>query len=246
MRLRLAALIVFASLLSFAQTKSAAKAKAAPKATPNASPKATASITTEGGRTIPPPKDEAGRDKTLVVFLSRLKDVAKKKDREGLVAMLAPDVRGARDTTGPSAFFTAWDLGDPNSSVYPLLTQILSLPGVWIGEQYCAPYVSALFPSDLDVWKHHVVLNPDVKLRETASANGKVLANLAYNIVEVLDRKPDWTKVKTESGLVGYVPAGYTYSPAAYRACFAKNAAGEWKLQSFLSGPNSIGSTQTK
>jgi hypothetical protein len=98
--------------------------------------------------------------------------------------------------------------------------------------------VGVLFPGDLDPWKHHVVLNPDVKLRETASANGKVLAILAYNIVEVLDRKPEWTQVKTESGQVGYVQAGYTYSPAAYRACFAKNATGEWKLQSLASGPN--------
>jgi len=233
MRLRLAALVVFASLC-FSQTKSATKAKPAPKATPTTA----AAIKTEGGRTIPPPKDEVSRDKTLAAFLSRVKDIAKRKNREALVATLAPDVAGTRGDAGPSAFFTAWDLGDPNSSVYPLLTQILSLPGVFVNGQYCAPYVAALFPSDLDPWKYHVVLNPDLKLRATASANGKVLAILAYNIVEVMDRKPEWTQVKTESGLVGYVPAGYTYSPAAYRACFAKNATGEWKLQSLASGPN--------
>jgi hypothetical protein len=232
MKQGLAALLVFASLSSFAQTKSATKSKAASKATPNT----TTSVKTEGGRTIAPPKNEASRDKTLIAFLLRFKDVVKRKDRNGLVAMLAPDVSGTREMTGPGAFFTAWELDDPNSSVYPLLTQILSLPGVFVGEQYCAPYVAALFPRDLDPWKYHVVLNPDVKLRETASANGKVLAILAYNIVEVLERTAEWTKVKTESGLVGYVAAGYTYSPAAYRTCFAKSAAGEWKLQSMVSG----------
>jgi hypothetical protein len=243
MRLRLAALLVFASLLS-AQTKSTTKPKTAPKAaskatSKKAAPAKTAAIQTEDGRTLPPPKEEASHDKTLVAFLAHVKDVAKRKDRNGLVAMLAPDVSpGPRGEPGPSAFFNAWELGDPDSSVYPLLTQILSLTGVWVGEQYCAPYVGVLFPAELDAWKHHVVLNPDVKLRETAAANGKVLANLKYNIVEVLDRKPDWTKVKTESGLVGFVPAGYTYSPAAYRACFAKNASGEWKIQSLASGPN--------
>jgi hypothetical protein len=75
-----------------------------------------------------------------------------------------------------------------------------------------------------------------VTLREPPSGNGNVLAILASNIVELMDRQPDWTQVKTESGLVGYVPAGYTYSPAAYRACFSKDAAGEWKLQSLVSG----------
>ncbi|MEI9813345.1 MAG: hypothetical protein WDO18_12180 [Acidobacteriota bacterium] len=63
-----------------------------------------------------------------------------------------------------------------------------------------------------------------------------MLATLSYNIVEVLDRTPDWTKIRTESGLVGFVPIAYLYSPAAYRACFAKNAAGEWKLQSMSAG----------
>lgn len=243
MRLRLAALFVSASLLS-AQTKSTttAKPKTAPKPAAKSAPKTTKAPTevkTEGGRTIPPPKNEAGRDKTLVAFIAHAKDVAKRKDRDALLAMLAPDVSpGQRGTPGPNGFFTAWELSDPDSSVYPLLTQILSLTGVWVGEQYCAPYVGVLFPIELDAWKHHVVLNPDVKLRETAAANGKVLANLAYNIVEVSDRTAEWTKVKTESGLVGYVPAGYTYSPAAYRACFAKNAAGEWKIQSLASGPN--------
>lgn len=244
MGLRLAALFVFASLLS-AQTKTPAKAttppkaKAAPKTATKAAPKATPAVKTEGGRTVPPPKDELSRDKTLAPFLQRVRDIAKRKDRNALVAILAPDISpGERGSPGPGAFFTAWELGDPDSSVYPLIAQILSLSGVWAGEKYCAPYVGVLFPSDLDAWKHHVVLNPDVKLRETAAANGKVLANLAYNIVEVLDRQPDWTKVKTESGLVGYVPAGYTYSPAAYRACFAKNEAGEWKMQSLASGPN--------
>ncbi len=223
--------------LSFAQaTKS--KSKSPPKAPPKAAPNTSATIKPEGGRTIPPPKETASRDKTLAAFLLRFKAVVKKKDRDGLIAVLAPDVNAGRGTTGLVAFNNAWELTDPNSSVYALLTQILSLPGVWVGEQYCAPYVAELFPADLDPWKYHVVLNPDVKLRATASAKGRVLANLAYDIVEVLERTAEWTKVKTESGLVGYVPAGYTYSPAAYRACFSKNPAGEWKLQSLVSGPN--------
>ena len=188
-------------------------------------------------RTLPPPKNEAGRDKTLAAFFVQLKDVLKRKDREALLTMLAPDIDvGMREMLGPNAFFTAWGLRDGDASVYAVITQILSLNGVWVGEQFCGPYVSVQFPPDLDRGKHHVVLNPDVRLRATASPTGRVLATLAYDIVVVLERGPEWTKVKTASGVEGYVPIAYLYSPAGYRACFSKNAEGAWKIQSLAVG----------
>jgi hypothetical protein len=115
--------------------------------------------------------------------------------------------------------------------VYGVLTQILSLPGVMVGEQYCAPYVSAQFPLDLDRSKHQVVLNPNVKLRETNSATSKVVATVSYEIVQVLERG-EWTKVRTQAGVEGYIQIAYLYSPAGYRACFGKNADGAWQMRS--------------
>lgn len=225
------AILLIATSLASAQSKSSSKAKTVTKA-----PAKAPAIPTVAGRTLPPPKDESGRDKTLTPFLTRLKDVLKRKDRNALMAMLAPDVEtGIHDTRGPAEFASTWELQDPNSGVYALLTQILAMRGVWVEDRFCAPYVGVQFPSDLDPSKHQVVLNPDVKLRETPDANGRVLAILAYNIVEVLERDP-WMKIRTETGLTGYVQAAYVYSPAAYRACFAKNAEGTWQLQSLAAG----------
>jgi len=222
-----AVVLLLTTGLVWAQTKTKAKAKVVPKA------KATPAVVVPT-RTLPPPKtDESGRDKTLAAFVVQLKDVLKRKDRDALLAMLAPDIDvGLRDMTGAGAFFTAWGLGDRDASVYGVLSQILSLRGVWVNEQFCGPYVGVQFPPDLDRSKHQVILNFDTRLRATQSNTGKVVATLAYDIVEVLERGQEWTKVRTVAGAEGYVPIAYLYSPAGYRACFAKNPEGAWKIQS--------------
>lgn len=233
---RVLAVILVAASLAFAQAPaSKAKSKVPSKTAPKAVAKSVSPPPQEpaaAARTLPPPKDDASKDKALAAFLSKFKDVLKHKDRNALLAMLAPNVdAGTRGADGPNAFYTAWDLTDPNSSVYAVLAQILSLPGVMVGEQYCAPYVSAQFPSDLDRSKHQVVLNPNVKVRETNSATSKAVATVSYEIVQVLERG-EWTKIRTQSGVEGYIPIAYLYSPAGYRACFAKNAEGAWQVQS--------------
>ncbi len=221
-----AVLLITASLVS-AQSKSKAPAKAKPVPPAVAVP----------SRTLPPPKDESGRDKTLAAFFVKLKDVLKRKDRDGLLALLAPNIDlGTRDINGPAAFFTAWGLSERDASVYAVIAQILSLRGVWVDMQFCSPYVSVQFPADLDRSKHHVILNPDVRLRATKSTTGPVVATLTYEIVEVLERGPEWTKVRTVAGAEGYVPIAYLYSPAGYRACFSKTPEGAWQIQSLAVG----------
>jgi hypothetical protein len=220
----IAVLLLAASLVS-AQTKAKAKASARAKAAPPA-----AAVPT---RPLPPPKDESSRDKTLAAFFVKLRDVLKRKDRDALIGMLAPDIElGMRDMSGTGAFYTAWGLSDRNASVYGVLSQILSIPGVWVDQQFCGPYVSVQFPKELDRSKHQVVLNFDTRLRATPAPTGKVVATLAYEIVEVLERQPEWTKVRTVAGQEGYVQIAYLYSPAGYRACFAKNTEGAWRIQS--------------
>lgn len=233
----IAVLLVAASLVSAQAPKAKAKAKPAPKVAPKAAPKAAPVAPPPAvvvpTRTLPPPKDESGRDKTLAAFFVKLKDVLKRKDRDALLTMLAADIDlGIRDMSGPAAFFTAWGLSDRDASVYGVISQILSLNGVWVDQQFCGPYVGTLFPKDLDRSKHQVALNFDVKLRATKSTTGAVVATLAYDVVEVLERGPEWTKVRTIAGAEGYVPIAYLYSPAGYRACFSKSAEGAWQIQS--------------
>ena len=206
-----------------------AKAKVAPKA--KAVPVMPAVVVPT--RTLPPPKDESGRDKTLAAFFVKLKDVLKRKDRDALIGMLAQDIDvGIRDMSGAGAFFTAWGLADRDASVYGVISQILSLNGVWVDDQFCGPYVSVRFPKDLDRSKYQVVLNPDVKMRAAKATTAPVVGTLAYDVVEVLERGPEWTKVRTIAGAEGFVQIAYLYSPAGYRACFKKNAEGTWQMQS--------------
>ena len=224
----LAVAVVAASLVSAQAKKQSPKAKAPAKAVVKEVPPPAPS-----GRALPPPKDETGTDKTLVAFFAKFKTDLKTKNRDALLAALAPNVdAGLRDMRGPNAFFTAWGLSDPDSAVYGVLTQILSMPGVWSGEQFCGPYVGVQFPADLDPSKHQVVLNPNLKVREDKSAKSKVVATISYEIVQVLERSAEWTKVRLQSGVEGYIQIAYLYSPAGYRACFSKDAEGLWHLQS--------------
>lgn len=229
---RVIATLLLASLALAQSSKSKAKAKATTPA--KNEPAKTAPV--QAGRTLPPPKDESGRDGTLTAFLTRLRDVLRRKDRDALLTMLAEDVEpGIGTLRGPSAFAVAWELSDPNSGIYALIAQIRSMPGVWVADQFCGPYVGIEFPKDLDPSNHQVVLNPNVKLRETPSQSGRVLATLSYNIVEVIERDT-WMKVKTESGLTGYMESAYIYSPAAYRMCLAKDSSGMWRIASLKAG----------
>ncbi len=226
------AVILIAASLASAQTKTKAPAKAKAKPAPAKAAPAKRAVAVPT-RTLPPPKDESGRDRTLAAFFVKLRDVLKRKDRDGLLAMLAADIDvGIRDMSGAGAFFTAWGLGDRDASVYGVLTQILSLNGVWVESQFCGPYVSVQFPKDLDRSKHQVILNFDTRLRDSKATTGKVVATLAYDVVEVLERGPEWTKVRTIAGAEGYVQTPYLYSPSGYAACFSKNAEGAWQIQS--------------
>jgi hypothetical protein len=224
----LAVAVVAASLVSAQPKKPSTKAKAPAKAVVKEVPPPI-----PPGRALPPPKDETTKDKALVAFLAKLKADLKVRSRDALLSALAADVDpGVRDMRGPNAFYTAWGLSDADSSAYGVLTQILSMPGVWVGEQFCAPYVSVQFPADLDRSKHQVVLNPNLKVYAANATSSKVVATVSYEIVQVLERGPEWTKVRLQSGVEGYIQIAYLYSPAGYRACFSKSPEGAWHLQS--------------
>jgi hypothetical protein len=215
-------LLLCVSSPAFAQARRSKAKKAAPKPPAIEVP----------SRKLIPPGDDAKRDATLVAFLSNLRQVLQRRDRNGLLALLAPDIDiGRADVNGPSAFFTAWGLTDPETSVYGVLGQILSIRGAWVEERFCAPYVSALYPKDVPRANHQVILDPNVKLRAEASDKAAVVATLSYEIVEVVKGDFQWPRVRTVAGKEGYVPLAYLYSPNAYYACFARDPAGAWKLQ---------------
>jgi hypothetical protein len=185
-----------------------------------------------------PPKNEEGRDATLAAFLKSLRETVVRKDTAALLEAITPDIKnGFGGDDGAAAFRTSWELQKPNSPVFAVLQNVLSLGGTWFdAEQYCAPYVSASFPEGIDPFEHHAVIGDGVRLRAEPSSNAAVVARLSYDIVETLDRGAEWTQVKTHQGTVGYVASAYLYSPVGYRACFVKDASGKWRMRSLLAG----------
>jgi hypothetical protein len=184
-----------------------------------------------------PLKNEESRDPGLVAFLKNLRDTARKNDVAALLRAISPQIKnGFGGDDGEAAFRRAWELDKGNSPVFAVLTNILSLGGAWIDDQYCAPYLVAGFPPEIDAFSHHVVVGQGVRLRSAALPDAPVVARLSYDIVETLERTADWSRVKTHDGITGFISTAYLYSPIGYRACFMKDAAGNWHMVSLVAG----------
>ncbi len=187
---------------------------------------------------VPPPREEAGRDPTLAAFFVKLRAAVKAKDSGALMSLVSPDIKnGFGGEDGVARFLQVWQIDTGNSPVWDVLKLILSIGGVWLDDQqYCLPYVSFRFPDEVDAFTHSVVLGASVRLHDAASASGRVIGSLSYDVVEVVKREADWTEIRTLDGKQGFISTAYLYSPVSYRACVMKNDAGEWKIRTLLAG----------
>lgn len=188
-------------------------------------------------RTLPP-RDESGRDPAFAAFLAQFRETVKKKDTPALMRAVSPDIKNSfGGDDGAEAFRRIWDLNADSSPVWGVLNQLLGLGGRWFDDsQYCAPYVYTDFPDDLDPFEHAVIIGEGVRLRMAPDGKAQPIARLTYEIVQVVKRDPEWTQVRTLGGVRGFAATAYLYSPAAFRACFASNAAGAWQMRALVAG----------
>jgi hypothetical protein len=187
------------------------------------------------------PVDEASRDPSFAAFRGRLLSVIAKRDADALLRVVAPDVLTSfGPESGIGAFRATWHPERNDSEVWPTLRRALELGGSFVGNEFCAPYVSSAFPDDLDGFTSAVVISPHAPLRASPRPQASVIAYLANEIVEVqpgsLDEGGGWVAViRTAAPRRGYVARRYLRSPIDYRACFARGPNG-WRMTSFVAG----------
>ncbi|MBI1788778.1 MAG: SH3 domain-containing protein [Acidobacteria bacterium] len=105
---------------------------------------------------------------------------------------------------------------------------------------FCAPYIYSRFSPDISgVFEHAVIVGKGVKLRSGPSMSAAVLAELAYDIVEIepdgpASRRIPWVKVRA-GDKQGFVAAASVRRPLDYRACFEKKG-GRWLLIALVAG----------
>jgi len=197
-----------------------------------------ASLAFGQSRTLPP-KDESGRDPQFAAFFTQFRAAVRRKDAAALVRMLSPGIQNTFGTGGQGAeeFQRIWEIEKPGSPVFDVLDKLLALGGVLSSpDTYCAPSIAILFPDDLDRYEHLVVAGTKVRLRSNASTDAAIVARLNNEIVRLVESGPQWTQVRTFSGLTGFIANEYVYSPVGYRACFARSSSGEWRLSVLVAG----------
>lgn len=201
------------------------------------------------------PVDEAKKDASFLRFRAQLQAAIARHDVAALQKSIDPDIRHSFGADGGrQSFLARFGLegaapvssqpGQP-SQLWAELGRVLSLGGAMVSPtEFCAPYVFARFPEDLDSFAHVVVTAVAAPVRAQPAEDAPVLETLRYDIVRRDERggvpaatgtRPEWVRVLTPTGKSGYLHDRDVRSPIDYRACFHKEA-GQWLLTTFVAG----------
>ncbi|MCZ7658215.1 MAG: SH3 domain-containing protein [Xanthobacteraceae bacterium] len=209
--------------------------------------------------TEPKPFADAG----WAAFRKRLEEVAGRKDRNALAALVAPqgffwmrDDGDAADKrkSGIDNLATAIGLSNQDGSGWELLADFASdetaipfpdRPGVVCspaGPQFNAQELEKLAQAtqtDIGDWGYTV--EAGVEVRAAARANAPVIEKLGVHFVRVLeDTSPnaaaDFIRIVTPSGKVGFIASDAIVPLGSDQLCYGKDPSGAWKITGFLGG----------
>jgi len=195
------------------------------------------------------PIDEGVKDAVWVAYKTRLLDALEARNRPVLIAAIDPNIdNGLDQKPGLDEFRRRWDFDDDKSPMWDELRKAIVLGGAFLknekGEvRFCAPYVSARWPTTHDPFRYGAIVAADTLVKHEPSANARTLGTLDHGLVpvedwEVADATPGfpqkWTRIRLRDA-IGYVPEQQIRSPIEHMACFAA-AAGNWRMISFTAG----------
>lgn len=191
------------------------------------------------------PVDEAAGDASWQRFKKRLLSAVEKRDKQFLLSILDRNVRNqdAR-TRGIAHFRKQWELDTADSPVWRELATALQLGGAYLKrdkgpKEFCAPYLLARWPEDIEPVNHGVVVARDARVQAEPSNASPSLGALSYDIVPVTDWEVDdkadakqkWVRIRFLDR-DGFVPEEQIRSPVEQAACFVKGGNG-WRMTAF-------------
>jgi hypothetical protein len=186
------------------------------------------------------PVDDAASSPDFFSFRAHLLSAIVRKDVAVLLAVVDPNIKnGFGGDDGKAAFEREWRPAAADSTVWEVLATILALGGRGSGEDtFIAPYVSAVWPADVDGFEHVAVIGDRVRVRGAPAPDAEELALVSFEVLARArdDKTPeDWTAVTLRDGRRGYVQSRYVRSPIDYRAYFTKKD-GRWWMVMLLAG----------
>ncbi len=194
-----------------------------------------------------PPRDDSGNNPELQLFVRELKEIIKNKDSQRLLAKVHPQIKFDFDEgIGVEKFKKNWKPEDKNSSLWPIMSKIVGLGGVFVKNRtnpffdFVFPYVNEVDLEDGDEYFTTLVItNKDVKVREKPDLNSKVVGQLTYDIVSYdYEKSKDekWYFIQTaDKKISGYISSDFAYSPVDYRMFLTKEKE-KWMISCIIAG----------
>jgi hypothetical protein len=195
------------------------------------------------------PVDEGSGDPSFQNFRNHLLVAVRKHDQDFILRVLHPAIKNGYDIeAGVHEFRQRWKPEDPESSIWDVLSSILTGGGSFIKRdghrEFCGPYVVSQWsnvvrqlPKGTDSLDYVAITGKDVGVRLEPKLTSPIVDSLSYDVVksvpnsEVLARSTaefsSWVKIKTPTGREGYVPDSYVQGPMDYGACFRRTN-GRW------------------
>lgn len=209
-------------------------------------------INTSGQERYVMPVDEAQKDASFYQFRTKLIAAAERRDMKYILGIIDPKIElSFGGDAGIADFKRIWKIERKDSEFWTEFLRVIKNGGTF-GDagskqlnEFRAPYISQVFPTDLDEFEHHAIFGKNVNMRERPDPAAHIVATLSYNVVKVdfdgsVKAPGDtevfaWLKCETLGGKKGFVKAEFVRSPIDYRAVFVKKR-GKWKMTVFIAG----------
>jgi hypothetical protein len=185
------------------------------------------------------PRDDAPRRPDFAAFRQRLLVAVARKDADAILMATDPEVAIDFDQTNGLDQLDRL-IKDPSQDFWNRFDDLLRQGGTFErADRFLAPYVYSTWPEAIDSVDCVAVSGAGVRLRDRAEPNGRMLATLAFDIVERIHEDvpafPGWTRVRMANGVEGYIASRFVRSPLEWRAVFELTQSG-WKLKALASG----------
>lgn len=197
------------------------------------------------------PVDEGSGDPSFQNFRNELLVAVSDHDRRLILEVLHPAINNGDDIEpGINQFSKRWNLEDPESSIWDVLSTILKGGGSFSERdghrEFCGPYVVSQWsnvvqqlPQGTDSLGYVAITGKEIRVRREPKLTAPIVDTLSYDVVklvpnsQVFDRSTaefsSWVKVKTPTGQEGYVPDNYVQGPMDHGACFRRTN-GKWLI----------------
>ncbi len=189
------------------------------------------------------PIDQSSEDPSLKLFVSKLRKIVRQKKLNEFVSCLDTGIVSSYGggMYGIETFLEEWNLhqNSKESLLWNTMEKFLNLGGTWKNDQkteFCFPYVQSdlLYPNlDFDWYVTAVCISSKTDVHKEANRYSEKIGLLSYEIVQILDKSEQFTKIKTiDKTISGYVSTNdLIYCASAYPVLEKIN--GEWKITSF-------------